>query len=387
MPFNGSGTFNRIYSWVTDDANGIPITASRMDTDTNDITANGLSDCITRDGQSLPTANLPMGNFRHTSVGNAVARTDYLATGQFQDIGPIFSVATNTANALQAAFAPTITVLADGMRIYVRALLGNTTTTPTLKVDSTSAVTITKDGGQPLAVGDIYGPNHVLHLIYDLANNHWELQNPASNGFATGKSVASASTTDLGAVGSNFIQITGNNTITNFGSSASLNNQIYLITTTGFPEIDSGSGIVVLGSGGIKMQPGDYALLAYGGSGNWVMFAYFPASGFPGVSVQNTQNNNYTLVLGDAARTILHTSGSAHTWTLPTNAAVPWPLGTTLIMLNTGAGAVTVARGVGGTLRLAGSATDANRTLSQWGLATFMKWGNDDWIANGVGIA
>jgi hypothetical protein len=32
-----SGTFSRLYSWVTDDAGNIPITASRMDADTNDI--------------------------------------------------------------------------------------------------------------------------------------------------------------------------------------------------------------------------------------------------------------------------------------------------------------------------------------------------------------
>jgi hypothetical protein len=32
-----SGTFNRLYSWVTDAAGNIPITASRVDADVNDI--------------------------------------------------------------------------------------------------------------------------------------------------------------------------------------------------------------------------------------------------------------------------------------------------------------------------------------------------------------
>ena len=51
MPFNGSGLFTRAYNWVNDAANAIPITASRMDADSNDFAA-GLSNCLTRDGQA-----------------------------------------------------------------------------------------------------------------------------------------------------------------------------------------------------------------------------------------------------------------------------------------------------------------------------------------------
>lgn len=81
MPFNGSGVFNRIMNWVNDAANSIPITASRTDTDTNDI-ASGLTNCVTRDGQSPPTANLPMGGFRFTNAGNAVLGNEFITMGQ-----------------------------------------------------------------------------------------------------------------------------------------------------------------------------------------------------------------------------------------------------------------------------------------------------------------
>jgi microcystin-dependent protein len=84
MGWNGSGIFNRLYSWQSDKAAGINITASRMDGDTDDITSNGLGNCLTRDGQGQPTANLPMNTFRHTNVGNGQAATDYLAVGQLQ---------------------------------------------------------------------------------------------------------------------------------------------------------------------------------------------------------------------------------------------------------------------------------------------------------------
>lgn len=81
MPFNGSGVFVRNYSWVSDATNSIPITASRMDADTNDI-AQGLTDCITRDGQSPALANIPMGGFRFTNVANAVNPNEYITLSQ-----------------------------------------------------------------------------------------------------------------------------------------------------------------------------------------------------------------------------------------------------------------------------------------------------------------
>lgn len=85
MPFNGSGTFSRIYSWVTDAGNGIDVRSDRMDTDTNDI-ANALSNCVTRDGQSPPTADLPMGGHKLTGMGNGSSATDSVAYGQLATV-------------------------------------------------------------------------------------------------------------------------------------------------------------------------------------------------------------------------------------------------------------------------------------------------------------
>jgi hypothetical protein len=72
--FNGTGTFVRSYTWVSDAANGINITASRFDTEDNGF-ASGLSNCITRDGQGIPTANIVWGNFNLTGVGTLGAVT------------------------------------------------------------------------------------------------------------------------------------------------------------------------------------------------------------------------------------------------------------------------------------------------------------------------
>ncbi|WP_448206498.1 hypothetical protein [Azospirillum sp. sgz302134] len=75
MPFNGSGVFNRIYSWATDKANGVKINASRMDEEMAGFAA-GLSQCITRDGQTTVTADIPFAGHKLTYVGAPTTDND-----------------------------------------------------------------------------------------------------------------------------------------------------------------------------------------------------------------------------------------------------------------------------------------------------------------------
>lgn len=89
MPFNGTGIFERIYSWQVDAANDLNVDSERMDRDTDDI-ADGLSNCITRDGQSPALANLPMGGFKFTGLGNGTTPTDSVNYGQVFN-SPTFS--------------------------------------------------------------------------------------------------------------------------------------------------------------------------------------------------------------------------------------------------------------------------------------------------------
>lgn len=186
LPWNGSGTFNRIYSWVADKSAGLDISSSRMDTDTNDLASSGFGNTLTRDGQGAATANLPMNGFRHTNVQNAVSRTDYAAFGQVQDGLPNWTAAGGTADALTATFTPALASLSDGQLCFVRAASANATTTPTFSPNGLTARTITKLGGAALAAGDIAGANAELILRYNLANTRWELLNPATTTIAPG---------------------------------------------------------------------------------------------------------------------------------------------------------------------------------------------------------
>lgn len=99
------------------------------------------------------------------------------------------------------------------------------------------------------------------------------------------------------------------------------------------------------------------------------------------------QDAAYTFVLLDSGKTILHTSAGAHTWTIPTNAAVNFPNGTAIVLLNTGSGAVTISRSAGVALRIGGSSVDADRTLGQHGIATLFKADVNSWYITGSGVS
>ena len=108
--------------------------------------------------------------------------------------------------------------------------------------------------------------------------------------------------------------------------------------------------------------------------------------GFRGAPV-NGQDATYTLVLNDAGKNILHTSSSAHTWTVPPNSSVAFPIGTTILVQNIGSGLVTITRGSGVSIIISGSGSSADRSLAQWGFATLYQYAANSWIVGGSGIS
>jgi len=85
MAWSG-GTYtkwNAPTGWAGDAASGIGIEAGRHDTQDDDF-ANGINSCLNKAGQNTPTANLPMGGFKHTNCAAAVSSTDYTTLGDVQ---------------------------------------------------------------------------------------------------------------------------------------------------------------------------------------------------------------------------------------------------------------------------------------------------------------
>lgn len=101
-----------------------------------------------------------------------------------------------------------------------------------------------------------------------------------------------------------------------------------------------------------------------------------------------THNATYELVLGDAGKTMLHDETSARTWTIPANASVAFPIGTTIVIDNTGN-----AGGAPGTLTIAitsdtlrrgdAVAGTGSRTVAANGVAVIRKTKSTEWVITG----
>jgi hypothetical protein len=103
---------------------------------------------------------------------------------------------------------------------------------------------------------------------------------------------------------------------------------------------------------------------------------------------QNSQSLNYTTVLSDDGKHILHPTAdvTSRTFTIDSNANVAYALGATITFVcQHGAGTVNIAI-TSDTMRLAGSGVTGTRTLVADGIATALKIATTEWIISGTGL-
>ncbi len=168
-----NGTFTGATVWTQDKDAGTKITAANHDTHDQDIAA-ALTASLAADGQTTPTADLPMGGFKHTGVANGSARTHYAAIGQVQDGTANFGGTTGgSSTAYTISLTPAITAYVDGAMYKFRAHTNNTTTTPTLNINGVGAVVI-KVRGSALSVGRIVS-TAICIVVYDSTNACFQL--------------------------------------------------------------------------------------------------------------------------------------------------------------------------------------------------------------------
>ena len=143
-PWNGSGGFTRdngaftgAETWKRTANAGHNVRSDQQDAHDQDL-AQGLENCLARDGQNSPTADLPMNAKKHTSVAGGTARDHYATLGQVQDgtAGwiPRASVS-GSRDAITLTPVPPITAYAEGQRF-----------TFGVKHDNTGAVAIDVSG-------------------------------------------------------------------------------------------------------------------------------------------------------------------------------------------------------------------------------------------------
>jgi hypothetical protein len=109
------------------------------------------------------------------------------------------------------------------------------------------------------------------------------------------------------------------------------------------------------------------------------------AVGFRNTPV-NSQSADYTLVLADSGKTILHpvSDDNARTFTIPANSSVAYPVGTAITFVNL-INTVTIAI-TSDTMYLAGDGATGSRTLAAYGVASAVKVASTTWIISGNGL-
>lgn len=179
MSFNGSGTFI-INSTGQPVVPGTVISSTAFNALTADL-ASGLSTAITKDGQTTPINNIPMGGFRLTGLGAGVSATDAAQLGQVQG-GTLDYITVTGTNTLTGTMTPTLTSYQTG-NMFSFIVQNTNTTTVTLNVDGQGAKAIRRNAIDPLQAGDLVIGNVVV-VIYD--GTEFQLISVGFGGGATG---------------------------------------------------------------------------------------------------------------------------------------------------------------------------------------------------------
>ena len=131
----------------------------------------------------------------------------------------------------------------------------------------------------------------------------------------------------------------------------------------------SGGGILFVASGVLK----------------WLDSAGITTTLAPGLLSANVvSGTSYNFAITDASGVVEFTSGSAVIVGVPPNSSVAFPIGTTIELFQDGAGQVTVAPGLGVTIRSAGGKQKLN---AQYSSAALRKRGTDEWVLAGDLVA
>lgn len=222
MSRNGSG----VYSLPAGNpvVTGTTISSTWANGTLNDIAA-ALTASLTSDGQTTPTANLPMGGYVLSGVGSATLRTQSASAGQIQDSVFQYLTGISGTDTIVATAALGMTALAAG-QVFRFISAGANTGAVTLNINAIGAKAITKNGTVALVADDIVA-SAVIQVVYD-GTQFQLLSGAGSGGGATGG-------------GSDEIFIENDQTVTTSYSIPATKNAM----STGPITIDSGATVTV----------------------------------------------------------------------------------------------------------------------------------------------
>lgn len=242
--------------------------------------------------------------------------------------GRLLGHATDTgpANAYAVAPSPAVTAYTTGQIVTLKPANANTGSS-TIAVNGLAAKNIKMpDGTNPPANALLTTGTYIL--VYDGTN--FILTNPSVSAqsvlTARGSSIASASTTDIGAADSDYVEISGTTTITSLGSTTTRNH--IWVKFQGALTLRHNATSLILPTGmNIVTAAGDRAEFVRISGSNWQCLDYVRASGAP--------------LAGGAVDAQIFTSSG--TWTKPASGTVAY-----IQVWGAGGGGSTNASGGGG---------------------------------------
>lgn len=156
-----------------------------------------------------------------------------------------------------------------------------------LNPNGAGGINVLKDqpsGPVSLTGGEVVAGN-IVQVLYDATLGAFHLITTPQGSTSAFANLASATTTDLGSIGSRKATITGTATVTSFGSSASTSNPVYdLRFSAGAILTHNSTSLTLPGGANILTATNDYAQALYLGSGNWQVVSYQRATAFQGIA-------------------------------------------------------------------------------------------------------
>ena len=342
MSRDGAGTYNLpeaafVYDTV--------ISETAMNSNLSDI-ASALTASIAKDGQTTPTANLPMGGYKLTGMGVGSAATDSAHLGQVQaQAWSWCGTAGGTKNALTLTPSPAITAYAAGQSF--RAIIGGTS--------SDDAVTVAVSG---LTTKDVEIDGSACSATVFLETGKiYQFDYDGTAFKATRLSL------DVSSFQSNVITTRGDLI---YGNSSGVAARLAL-GTTGYVPVSDGTDVAwgQVVTAGIADDAVD------------------PIKAVAGVNAQT--GTTYTYAMTDNLKTVAHSNASAIAATIPTNASVAFTADEVRIdIVNEGAGNLTVSGDTGVTVN---GVSAGSFTLTQYQGASIIKRGTDTWVAPNQTVA
>ena len=167
--------------------------------------------------------------------------------------------------------------------------------------------------------------------------------------------------------------------------SVAANNEVILVTlknatVPAMPLLFAGvpSGVANTGQVGYNTTTSPVSEYVYDGS----VWQAVGGGGSSGLTVNPQSGTSYTLILTDNKSIIVMSNASANTVTVPTNASVAFPIGSTIAIEQAGAGKTTIAAAGGVTINYLSTLTLS--IVGQYGVAQLVKTATDTWTLFGA---